>query len=169
MKSENIITLHRGEVLYHQGDYRSTMFELIQGQVNIVVEYGKESERCIATLEPGRCFGVSGVLECYPRIATAVAAQEETVVKEITAEDFAGYFLENQDKVYDIMRHMGALLLQMDSDYARLSRAEAENRLEEIPRPDPVRAALLRLAAEWDAICDAMARAGAMDMAGKIR
>ena len=64
MKSENIITLHRGEVLYHQGDYRSTMFELIQGQVNIVVEYGKESERCIATLEPGRCFGVSGVLEC---------------------------------------------------------------------------------------------------------
>ena len=28
---------------------------------------------------------------------------------------------------------------------------------------------LLRLAAEWDAICDAMARAGAMDMAGKIR
>ena len=116
MKSENIITLHRGEVLYHQGDYRSTMFELIQGQVNIVVEYGKESERCIATLEPGRCFGVSGVLECYPRIATAVAAQEETVVKEITAEDFAGYFLENQDKVYDIMRHMGALLRQMDSD-----------------------------------------------------
>ena len=54
MKSENIITLHRGEVLYHQGDYRSTMFELIQGQVNIVVEYGKESERCVATLEPGR-------------------------------------------------------------------------------------------------------------------
>ena len=91
------------------------------------------------------------------------------MVKEITAEDFAGYFLENQDKVYDIMRHMGALLRQMDSDYARLSRAEAENRLEEIPRPDPVRAALLRLAAEWDAICDAMARAGAMDMAGKIR
>ena len=67
------------------------------------------------------------------------------------------------------MRHMGALLRQMDSDYARLSRAEAEKRLEEIPRPDPVRAALLRLAAEWDAICDDMARAGAMDMAGKIR
>ena len=148
MKSENIITLHRGEVLYHQGDYRSTMFELIQGQVNIVVEYGKGSEL---------------------RIATPVAGHEETVGKEITAEDFAGYFLEIQDKVYDIMRHMGALLRQMDSDYARLSRAEAENRLEEIPRPDPVRAALLRLAAEWDAICDALARAGAMDMAGKIR
>ena len=64
MKSENTITLHCGEVLYHQGDYRSTMFELIQGQVNIVVEYGKESERCVATLEEGQCFGVSGVLEC---------------------------------------------------------------------------------------------------------
>ena len=87
---------------------------------------------------------------------------------KITAEEFAGYFLDNQEKILQIMRHMGALLRQMDSDYARLSQAAAANQLDTLRRPSPLRAALLRLAAEWDEICDGMARGAAFDMAGKI-
>ena len=97
-----------------------------------------------------------------------MAADDVVVVQKISAEEFAFYFLENQEKVLQIMRHMGALLRQMDKDYARLSRAAQQNALDTVKRPSPLRAALLRLAAQWDAACDAMSRETALDMAGKI-
>lgn len=167
-QQKNLITLHRGEVLFRQGEYGSSMFEVVQGRLDIVADEGKKTETRIAAMEQGQCFGVSGILECTPRIATAVAAEDVVVVQKISAEEFAFYFLENQEKVLQIMRHMGALLRQMDKDYARLSRAAQQNALDTVKRPSPLRGALLRLAAQWDAACDAMSRETALDMAGKI-
>ena len=114
-----------------------------------MADAGKKTETRIAVMEQGQCFGVSGILECTPRIATAVAAEDVVVVQKISAEEFAFYFLENQEKVLQIMRHMGALLRQMDKDYARLSRAAQQNALDTVKRSSPLRAALLRLAAQF--------------------
>lgn len=98
-QQKNLITLHRGEVLFRQGEYGSSMFEVVQGRLDIVADEGKKTETRIATMEQGQCFGVSGILECTPRIATAVAAEDVVVVQKISAEEFAFYFLENQEKV----------------------------------------------------------------------
>ena len=168
MKQQKLITLHRGEVLFRQGEYGAAMYEVVQGKVDIVADLGKKTETRIACMEQGQCFGVSGMLECAPRAAAAVAAEEEVVLQKISAEEFAFYFLENQEKVLQIMRHMGALLRQMDKDYAALSRAAQRNELNTVKRPSPLRAALLRLAAQWDEAYDAMVRETALDMAGKI-
>lgn len=118
---------------------------MVQGRLDIVADAGKKTETRIAVMEQGQCFDVSGILECTPRIATAVAAEDVVVVQKISAEEFAFYFLENQEKVLQIMRHIGALLRQMDKDYARLSRAAQQNALDTVKRPSPLRAALLRL------------------------
>ena len=48
---------------------------MVQGRLDIVADAGKKTETRIAVMEQGQCFGVSGILECTPRIATAVAAQ----------------------------------------------------------------------------------------------
>lgn len=76
-QQKNLITLHRGEVLFRQGEYGSSMFEVVQGRLDIVADAGKKTETRIAVMEQGQCFGVSGILECTPRIATAVAAEED--------------------------------------------------------------------------------------------
>ena len=108
---------------------------MLFGRLDIVADAGKKTETRIADMEQGQCIGVSGILECTPRIANAVATEDVVVVQKISAEEFAFYFLENQEKVLQIMRHMGALL---------------------------------RLAAQWDAACDAMSRETALDIACKI-
>ena len=91
-QQKNLITLHRGEVLFRQGEYGSSMFEVVQGRLDIVADEGKKTETRIAAIEQGQCFGMSGILECTPRIATAVAAQWDAAwdaMSRATALDIA--------------------------------------------------------------------------------
>ena len=74
MKQPNLLTFHRGEVIYRQGEFSTAMYEVVQGSVDMVAFHGEPDETRLATLEQGQCFGVSAILECYPRVATAVAA-----------------------------------------------------------------------------------------------
>lgn len=47
-QQKNLITLHRGEVLFRQGEYGSSMFEVVQGRLDIVADEGKKTETRIA-------------------------------------------------------------------------------------------------------------------------
>ena len=85
-QQKNLITLHRGEVLFRQREYGSSMFEVVQGRLDIVADAGKKTETRIAVMEQGQCFGVSGILECTPRIATAVAAQWDAACDAMSRE-----------------------------------------------------------------------------------
>lgn len=59
---------------------------MVQGRLDIVADAGKKTETRIAVMEQGQCFGVSGILECTPLIATAVAAEWDAACDAMSRE-----------------------------------------------------------------------------------
>lgn len=115
-----------GEVIFRQGVYQSTMYEVVSGSVGIFADYGTASECRLATLGPGESFGEMGLVECYPRSATAVALEDGTTVEEIDANEFASYYASQPQKVLSIMRQLSERLRATDAKYVEACRAVYE-------------------------------------------
>ncbi len=70
----------RGEKLIQQGDIGESMFILVNGEANVVVERDGESTR-VAVLRAGDCFGETSLLTGEKRSATVVAQTDCEVVE----------------------------------------------------------------------------------------
>lgn len=124
-----IKTFGKNEVIFQEGAYERCMYEIQSGSVNIYVDFGKENEKLLTTLEAGRFFGEIGIAEVRPRTATAIAAEDHTSLVEITRENFKDYFRNEPQKLIGIMQHMSKRLRGLTLDYleARETIAEAIN------------------------------------------
>ena len=107
----------RNEVIFREGEFALTMYEIEAGQVGIYASYGSPDERKLATLGKGEFFGEMGLAECYPRSATAVALEEGATLNEIDAKEFADYFQNQPDTVLSIMRMLSARLRDTNARY----------------------------------------------------
>ena len=67
------ITFGKDQVIFRQGDTATVMYDILSGKVGIYVDYETEKQKQIAVLEAGEIFGEMGMIEYYPRSATAVA------------------------------------------------------------------------------------------------
>lgn len=119
-------TYQKDAVIFKQGDYAPCMYDVLQGKVGIYANYGTEREKKLTELKAGEYFGEMGMLECYPRSATAVALEEGTQIQEITSETFSSYFQENPEKVFAIMRQMSGRIRGLTGDYMEVCRTVAE-------------------------------------------
>ncbi|MGN0713317.1 MAG: Crp/Fnr family transcriptional regulator [Anaerovoracaceae bacterium] len=122
-------TLKKGEVIFQQGKYEEWMFDILQGRVGIFAEYGTENEKKVAEMEAGSFFGEMGMIECYPRSATAVCMEDDTCIQKISQADFGAYFKEHPDRIYTIMQQLGSRIRKTTEDYLQLCQAAegAEN------------------------------------------
>jgi hypothetical protein len=68
------------EVIFREGDPGSELYLIIQGTVDIVKDYGTDQSANLSRLGEGSCFGEIAVLDESPRSATAVAAEDCTVL-----------------------------------------------------------------------------------------
>ena len=84
----------KGEIIFEEYAFGSTMYEIKSGSVGIYASYGKEAEKKLTELGAGRIFGEMSMFEAYPRSATAVAL-EDVEALEVSAADIKEYF-ENQ-------------------------------------------------------------------------
>lgn len=110
-------TFGRDEVIFREGEFALTMYEIKAGSVGIYANYGLENERQLATLGKGEFFGEMGMAECYPRSATAVALVPDTTLDEIDASEFATYFNDRPETVLTIMRALSARLRETNARY----------------------------------------------------
>ena len=85
----NTLTFNRDEVIFEQGSYAGTMFDIVSGKVGIYTDYGTENAKFVAELGNDQLVGEMGLLECYPRSATAVAMEDGTVLAEITEDELS--------------------------------------------------------------------------------
>ena len=67
----NLITFNRGNVIFRQGDFAHGMYDILSGSVGIYVGYGTEHEVELNVLKAGDYLGEMGMIEVYPRSATA--------------------------------------------------------------------------------------------------
>lgn len=115
-----------GDVVFRQGDESNTMFEILSGKVRIFADYETPHQKELATFEEGKTFGEMGIIEGLPRSATAVAAEDNTRVQEINAEEFADYFKEKPIQVFLLMKQMSRRLRDTTQNYVEACRTVAE-------------------------------------------
>ena len=106
----------KGEVIFKQGDSGDSFFKIIEGSVKVIADYGEESERELTVLEKNAIFGEMAVIETYPR-STTIVANEDVVTEEITSKELNGFFSDNPDMIFEIMKHLGTRLKELTADY----------------------------------------------------
>ena len=57
------------------------------------------------------------MIEAYPRSATAVAMEDDTVVYEISVDEFTGYFKDKPAKVFLIMKQLSQRIRETNKNY----------------------------------------------------
>ena len=122
----NNIAFKQGEVIFRQGEFAATMYDILSGKVGIVANYGTPEEKQLAVLGEQEIFGEMGLIESYPRSATAVALEDGTLVEEISAAEFSDYFKDKPTKVFLVMKQMSQRLRETTENYTDACRTVYE-------------------------------------------
>ena len=109
-------TFNSGDIIIKEGDTGNTFYYLLEGNVGVYKNYGKDDQVQIRILEAGQYFGEMAIIETYPR-STSVIAEDTVKVQEIEAEALYDYFKENPEKIILIMNQLGKRLKEMTADY----------------------------------------------------
>ena len=110
-------TYSKGEVIFRQGDFASEMYDILAGSIGIYTDYETENENELTVLKPGQFLGEMGVIEAYPRSATAVALEDGTELYVVSDAEFSDYFQDRPERLLEIMRHLSGLLRDRTEDY----------------------------------------------------
>ena len=110
-------TFNKGDVIFRQGDDANEMFDVLSGSVGVYVNYGTENETKLTVLKNGDFLGEMGLIERYPRSATAVAMEDGTELREIGEKEFADFFSIQPERLLEIMRQISERLRARTEDY----------------------------------------------------
>lgn len=110
----------KGDVIFRQGDQGESLFDIKEGTVCIVANYGDDNEQKLAELKKDQFFGEMAVIEAYPRSATAVACDDVTVC-EISSGEISEYFKSQPDKIIAIMKHLGDRIRDLSADFGEVN------------------------------------------------
>lgn len=110
-------TYNSNDVIFRQGDFAESMFDITAGSVGIYIDYGTEDENRLAVLTAGQFLGEMGLIEKYPRSATAIALEDGTTLVEIDEKEFSDYFSTRSERLLEIMRQLSARLRSQTKDY----------------------------------------------------
>ena len=122
------ITYAKGDIIFRQGDTAAVMYDIISGKVGIFSGYQTEQEKKIAEIEAGQVFGEMGMIEIYPRSATAVALEDGVVLAEIGEADLEAYFKGKPDKLLQLMRQLSERIRETTKKYVDVCGTVSRNR-----------------------------------------
>ena len=119
------ITFSKDQVIFRQGEQSRVMYGILSGKVGIYKEYQTENEKEISVLEAGQTFGEMGMIEYYPRSATAVAL-EDTVVQEISEDEVTEYFRDKPEMLLNLMKQLSHRIRETTQKYVDVCRTVNE-------------------------------------------
>lgn len=122
----NTLTFNRNEVIFKQGSFSDCMYDIVEGRVGIYTDYGTEKQQFLAELDNNQVVGEMGMLEYYPRSATAVALEDGTVLTEITEDELSDYFRNKPEKLLLIMKQLSRRIRETNEKYIEACRAVYE-------------------------------------------
>ena len=122
-----ILILKRSEIIFSEGDPSDCMYDIRQGTVGIFANYGTKEEKLLTELNKDQFFGEMGIIEGYPRSATAVALGDMTELKVIAKADFEDYCKNNPEKTVLIMKNMSSRIRDLTQNYLEACRTIAES------------------------------------------
>ena len=122
----NTLTFAANQIVFNQGDFPVSMFNIEKGKVGIYAKYGTEEQKEIAVLCAGEIVGEMGLLEVYPRSATAVALEDDTVLTEISEDDLGAFFKDKPDKLLEIMKQLSRRVAYENAQTEKTGEAKSE-------------------------------------------
>ena len=122
-----VLILKRNEVIFNEGDKSDCMYDIRVGHVGIYANYGTKEEKLLTELTKDQFFGEMGIIEGYPRSATAVAMGDVTELTVIAKSDFEDYCKRNPEKTILIMRNMSARIRDLTQGYLEACHTIAES------------------------------------------
>ena len=122
------ITYAKGDIIFRQGDPAAVMYDIVSGQVGIFSGYQTEQEEKVAELAAGQVFGEMGMIEIYPRSATAVALEDGVVLAEIGEADLEAYFKGKPDQLLQLMRQLSERIRETTKKYVDVCGTVSRNR-----------------------------------------
>ncbi len=111
------ISYSSGEVIFHEGEFELTMFDILKGSVAIYLDYDSEQRQLLTVLKGQQLLGGMGLIEACPRSATAVAMEDDTTLQEIREEEFYAFLQCNPERILQIMRQMSARIRENTEKY----------------------------------------------------
>jgi CRP-like cAMP-binding protein len=121
-----VLSLNRNDIIFQEGDKSDCMYDIRQGSVGIFANYGTKEEKLLVELTRDQFFGEMGIIEGYPRSATAVALDDTTKLAVITRNDFEDYCKKNPEKTILIMKNMSGRIRDLTQNYLEACRTIAE-------------------------------------------
>ena len=112
------LVFQKNDVIFKQGQFQSTMFDIGKGCIGIYANYGEADEKQLAVFGPEQVFGEMGMIDGEPRSATAVVMADNTTLETIYPEDLEELIETNPLKVDMIMQHLSGRLRHLTADYA---------------------------------------------------
>ena len=122
-----ILILKRNEIIFSEGDKADRMYDIRAGRVGIYANYGTKEEKLLTELSKDQFFGEMGIIEGYPRSATAVAMGDMTELTVIAKNEFEDYCKRNPEKTILIMKNMSARIRDLTRDYLEACHTIAES------------------------------------------
>ena len=123
----NTLVFKKGDVIFRQGDYSEVMYDIAKGKVGVFADYETETVQQLAELKAGDFLGEMGMIEVYPRSATAVALEDDTTLTEIGEDDLNEFFKDKPEKLLQIMKQMSERLRVVNQKYLNACRVAIEN------------------------------------------
>ncbi len=121
------ITVNKDQVIFRQGDTASCMYDILSGKIGIYKDYQTETEEKVAELEAGELFGEMGLIEIYPRSATAVALTDAEL-EELEEKDLTEYLKDKPEKLLRVMRQLSQRLRETTKKYVDVCRTVSDER-----------------------------------------
>ena len=122
-----VLILRRNEIIFNEGDKSDCMYDIRLGSVGIFANYGTKEEKLLTELTKDQFFGEMGIIEGYPRSATAVAMGDATELSVIAKADFEEYCKNNPEKTVLIMKNMSSRIRNLTRDYLEACHTIAES------------------------------------------
>ena len=122
------ITFNKDQVIFRQGEFGSAMYDVLSGEIGIYTDYQGADEKQIAVIKTGEVFGEMGLIEVYPRSATAVALTDGTVLTELKESDLRAYLQDKPEKLLQVMRQLSSRIRETTEKYVDVCRAVSDRR-----------------------------------------
>jgi len=119
----NTIRFSAGDLIFREGDFQLTMYDIQKGSVGVYLDYDTEQKKQLTVLRENQFLGEMGLVGSAPRSATAVALEDGTVLREIGEDEFFGYFEDKPERLLQILRQMSARIRENTEAYQEVCRA----------------------------------------------
>ena len=97
------VTFHEGQAICREGESGQSMFVLLRGPVDVIINSFSDNSQVVDSLQEGSFFGEMSLLEGKPRSATVIASTADVIVLEVSQTDFSMLLLNATSITYRLL------------------------------------------------------------------